>query len=130
MSKPQFTAAQFIAALPGTGGVISAIAARVGCTWTTAKKYIETYPTIAEAYAAECERMLDLAESVVFQNVKLAQDLQRDSRLPVDTSDAKWLLSRKGKGRGYSERTEVAGVDGGPLAVSIIEVVKDHAGTD
>ena len=36
-----YTAAQFIAAIPGTGGIITKIAEKVGCAWHTAKKYIE-----------------------------------------------------------------------------------------
>lgn len=40
MGKNLYTAAQFIEAIPGTGGIISAIAKRVGCDWITAKKYI------------------------------------------------------------------------------------------
>ena len=37
----QFTAKQFIKAIPGTGGIISALADKVGCGWHTAKRYIK-----------------------------------------------------------------------------------------
>jgi len=35
-----YKASQFIAAIPGSAGIISIIARRVGCDWNTAKKYV------------------------------------------------------------------------------------------
>ena len=64
-----FTAEQFIKAIPGTGGVITSIAERVGCAWNTAKKYITEYPTIAQAYQNESERVTDMARSVVITDI-------------------------------------------------------------
>jgi hypothetical protein len=34
--KNKYTAEQFIKAIPGTGGIISAIARKVDCEWNTA----------------------------------------------------------------------------------------------
>jgi hypothetical protein len=55
-----YTAAQFIAAIPGTGGIITTIAARIPCAWHTAKKYIEKWPTVKQAYDDECNKVLRL----------------------------------------------------------------------
>lgn len=96
MGKDLYTAAQFINAIPGTGGIISAIAKRVGCEWSTAKKYIETYPTIKAAYDNECEAVTDMAESVLITSIKNG-----------DSADAKWWLTRKGKARGFSGKLEI-----------------------
>lgn len=106
MSK-QYLAKQFIEAIPGSAGIISTIAKRVGCDWTTARAYIDNYPTIKAAFDAERESLLDLSESVLANNIKLALKQQQEGQAPVDTSDAKWVLSRLGKGRGYSEKQEV-----------------------
>ena len=57
MGKELYTAKQFIDAIPGTGGIVSTIADRVGCKWHTARKYIEEYPTIKEVYNEEIERV-------------------------------------------------------------------------
>lgn len=105
-NKNQYKAKDFIDAIPGTGGIISAIARKVGCTWDTAKKYIDEYPTIQAAYQNECESVLDMAESVIFNSIQ-----NKDSR------DAKWYLTRKGKVRGYgdSSKHEITGPDGGPV---------------
>ena len=114
-TKPnQYTAKQFIEAIPGTGGIIGTIAQRVGCKWHTAKKYIDEMPTVRAVYDDECEIMLDVAESAVVMSVKGG-----------DTRDAKWYLQMKGKQRGYVDRQEVTGAEGKPI--SIIEAVKPES---
>ena len=102
----KYTAKVFIDAIPKTGGIISTIAARVGCDWHTAKKYITTKPTIKAAYDAECESVIDMAEGVLLKGIESG-----------DTADAKWYLTRKGKHRGYAQRQEITGADGAPLVV-------------
>lgn len=102
----QYRAQQFIDAIPGSGGIISVIANRVGCAWHTAQKYILQYPTVQAAYADETESIVDLAESTVFKAI-------RDG----DVGAAKWYLQTKGKQRGYTERHEVTGAEGGPVIV-------------
>ena len=69
MGKELFTAKKFINAMPGTGGIISQIADKVGCTWHTARKYIETYPTIKQAYENEKHKVDDKALSNVYQDI-------------------------------------------------------------
>jgi hypothetical protein len=113
MSK-NYTAQLFVAAIPGTGGIVSAIARKVECDWNTAKKYIDTYPTVRAAYDAECEAMLDLAESTVLKNIK-----------DGDTSDAKWYLTKKGKGRGYGDAVELTGAKGGPIEIAQVPKLTD-----
>ena len=119
MGKELYTAAQFIKAIAGSGANITTIAARVGCVWDTAKKYIVTHPTVQRAYEAEEQSILDVSESVVIINIKFAQQIQLATRQPVDASDAKWWLSRKGKVRGFAERQELAGPDGGKIPLEL-----------
>ena len=64
-----FTAQDFIKAIPGTGGVISSIADRVGCVWHTAKKYIENHPTVKQAYENEKHKVDDKAISTILQAI-------------------------------------------------------------
>jgi hypothetical protein len=108
----RYTAQQFIDVIPGTGGIITTIAARVGCAWHTAKKYIETRPTIKSAYDNECERVLDAAETVIIDGIVKEKDIQT----------AKWYLTMKGDRRGYvpKQRTEVTGADGGPVLFNVV----------
>ncbi len=85
MGKELFTAKKFIDAIPGTGGIISTIAKKVGCQWHTAKKYIETKPTIKQAYLNEKHRVDDAAISNIFKSIIEDKDL----------STSKWWASMK-----------------------------------
>ena len=113
-NKDRYKTKQFIDAIPGTGGIISEIARKVGCDWITAKKYVTKYPTIAQAYMNECESVLDMAESNVIGLMEKS-----------DAGMLKYYLSTKGKKRGYVERTEVTGKDGGSVVISWDETDKD-----
>ena len=117
MSKvtSKYTAQTFIDAIPGTGGIISAIARKVGCDWKTADTWVRDFPTVKRAYDAECEAMLDLAESAVLRNIKLAAQGEGD------TADAKWYLTKKGKRRNYGDAVEVTGKDGGDIAITVVD---------
>jgi len=106
----RYTVKQFLKAIPDSGGIIGTIADRVGCTWVTAERFIREHPTVQAAYDAERENILDRSESLLFVNIRLQQKEQAQLRRPVDSSDAKWLLSRRGKHRGYTERHEVEDV--------------------
>ena len=97
MSRANYTAQQFIKAIPGTGGIITTIAARVGCAWHTAKRFINDYPTVAEAYQDECERVLDRAEVVVIDSFANPEE-------DPDIHTAKWYLKMKGGKRGYVQK--------------------------
>lgn len=123
MGKGLYTAEQFIKAIPGTGGIITSIARKVGCEWNTAKVYIEKYPTIKQAYENECETMLDMAEAELYKAVKAGKDWA-----------IKYTLATKGKNRGFTERNELTGKDGEPLTVRTIEIVlppeDKHVGND
>ena len=120
MGKELFRAQQFIDAIPGTGGIVTEIAKKVGCVWHTARKYIDTYPTIKAAHDDECETVLDMAETKVIEAIK-------DS----DPQMIRYYLSTKGKRRGYTERQEITGADGGALLLRIVEqIVGDDGNAD
>lgn len=105
-----YKAREFIDAIPGTGGIISAIAARVGCKWHTARDAIERFPSVKQAYDNEREVVTDVAESTVIKAI-------RDGGLGA----SQWWLTRKGKDRGFVERREVetSGPGGGPISISL-----------
>ena len=111
----KFTAQQVIDVIPGTGGIISTIASALGCTWITAKKYIENKPSVKQAYEDELEATIDLAEGVILRSIKRN-----------DSADAKWFLSRKGKDRGWVERTEITGKDGEAVSIKVARGIQDR----
>ncbi len=90
-----YKASDFIDAIPGSGGIITTIARRVGCDWATAKKYITEYATVRQAYENEKQAELDFAERNILKAV-------HDGDIPT----SRWYLSTVGKDRGYTERQE------------------------
>jgi len=106
----QYKAADFIRAIPGTGGIISAIARYVGCDWHTAKKYIDTHPSVKRAYQAEKEGLLDLAEVKLIERVKAG-----------DAWAIKYLLGKLGAHRGFGDRIDV-NLSGG---IAVAQVTAD-----
>jgi hypothetical protein len=96
-------------AIRGSGGITSAVAKALGCEWHTAESYINKWESTKQAFAAEGETILDKAESLLERNITLGLRIQQDEHRIVDSADAKWLLSRKGKHRGYAERKEIGG---------------------
>ena len=131
-----YKAQDFIDKIPGSGAIISSIAKAVGCTWHTARKYIDEYPTIHDAFEAERQRILDIAENVIIGNIMAANNQQAKAVRPkpdgtpgepvvVDSSDVRWYLSMKGRDRGYvkSEAHEHTGKDGGPISHTVNTIV-------
>lgn len=104
----QWTAQQFIAAIPGSGGIVATIAKRIGCDWHTARRYIDDYPTIRQAYEDECETVTDLAESTLIKSMQEG-----------DAGTAKWWLSRKRRDK-FADNLEVTGAAGGPIVIKVI----------
>jgi transposase-like protein len=103
-------------AIKDSGAIVSTIARRLGCRWTTAKKYIQKWEETKRAFADEEETVLDMAESVLFGAVK-----------DHDIQAAKWLLSKKAKARGYSDRIEHTGIDGEEIKITCTFVDPDDA---
>ncbi len=116
--KKQYKVKDFEAAIPGSGGIIDTIAKRVGCSWSTAQVHIYASAKLKTLLTEEEERRKDLAESILVSNMAIAARLQKEGQL-VDTGDAKWYLARKGKDRGYTERHELSGPDGGDIIMKV-----------
>ncbi len=118
--KADFDRETVLEAIKGSGGITSAIAKALGCQWHTADKYIHKWESTRQAFEAEGETVLDKAESLLERNITLGLRIQQEEHKIVDSADAKWLLARKGKHRGYAERREVTGADGNEVIVKIL----------
>ena len=93
----RYTVKTFVDAIPGSAGIITTIATRVGCDWKTAKKYIAERPTVKAAYDSECEKIADMAEAIVINSLTSKEGL----------STAKWYLTMKARDRGYGPEQQV-----------------------
>ena len=95
-TKPKYTTKQVINALLETFGAVYLAADKLGCTAQTVYNYIERHPTVKAAYEHEDGKTTDAAEVAL-----------RRAILNGEAWAIKYRLSTKGKGRGYTERTEV-----------------------
>ena len=108
MGKTRYTVADFEPHIAGSAGIITTIAKRVGCDWWTARTHIDNSPKLTKMYNDEAEGVLDMAESVLYKSIQAG-----------DTQDAKWLLTKKGKARGYGDAVEVSGPGGGEITLTV-----------
>lgn len=91
----KFEPADVIAALKATMGMRTLAARQLGCAYGTIRRYIETYPEIADAEREARENMLDKVE------LKLYDKCMKD-----DTTAIIFMLKTLGRNRGYVERSE------------------------
>lgn len=112
MSKPPkgYKKETVLKAIKGTGGIMSTIAKRLQCDWTTADRAVKYWEDTIRAFDDEKEAILDLCESTLINAINNNQ---------VDA--AKWYLTKKGKQRGYADRLELTVEDSGPLEFLVVD---------
>jgi hypothetical protein len=127
-----YTEQDFLEAIPGSGGIISTIANRVGCTWKTADKFCKSseYPNAHDLWLAEREGLKDQSESLVLTNIMLGRKIQSNSKLSdeqriVDSGDARWVLSRLGRDRGYGDKLDIEGDVKGKFDIEGLDPIDD-----
>lgn len=107
MSKPErYTAEQVATAITQSRGIIATAAESLGCTRQTVEKYINRYSVVKEACREARESTIDFVESKLLKNIDAG-----------DTTAMIFFLKTIGKSRGYIERQEVTGADGGSIKV-------------
>lgn len=89
---------QVLEAIKDSGGIISTIARKLGCTWGTAREYSGKWEETREALKDEKETILDIAENTLLDKIKEG-----------DEQSAKWYLSKIGKLRGYGDSLAIEG---------------------
>ena len=104
--QPRFTDDQVAEALRSTGGIRSDAAALLKCSPSTIKRYIDRSEALATIASEVVEHVIDLAE------LKLVEAINAGNLTAI-----MFYLKTKGKHRGYTERHEVGGNDGGPVEI-------------
>lgn len=87
-------------------GLVSLAAQLLGCSDEAVYGQIRRHPKVEEAARLATERELDAAESKLFEAIKKGESWA-----------ITFFLARKGKTRGYSERSEFTGKNGARLTV-------------
>jgi len=114
MSAQKFKAEDFITAIKGSRGMISAIANRVGCNRSTVYKYINDYVTVKQALDDERESMKDFAES------KLFQQINNDNITALI-----FYLKTQVRDRGYIEKINIEGNLNISIVNKLIKTIED-----
>lgn len=110
---------QLIEAIHAKQGVLSQVARALGISLQTIYYHRDRYATVAQAIIDARDtfdtELLDEGE------IKLREAVREGRAWAV-----RYVLSTKGKHRGYVERQEVTGGDGGPLTIRV--TVSDGGG--
>jgi hypothetical protein len=106
MAGNGISATKAIAAAQGSKGFITTIAKNLDCSRTHVYNLIEKYPSFRQAIVDERESLKDFAEGALLKEINGG-----------NITAIIFYLKCQGKDRGYVERTEITGKDGGPLIV-------------
>jgi len=106
MAKQRYSAEQVIEAIRKSRGLLSVVAQRLGCTRQTVENYVKRYPTVDRAVKEERQKVIDVAEGKLFEKLQSGESWA-----------IQFILKTLGKERGYTERTEVTGAEGGAMVI-------------
>jgi hypothetical protein len=111
--------AAYIVALEKNLGVLSTACKAAGVSKTTIYNWMKADPNFREQVEGVQDYALDFVESKLFGAINNGNVVA-----------AIFYLKTKGKARGYVERQEFAGVDGGPLNISLNLTKEDLVSDD
>lgn len=100
----KFTHKQIATALEETKGFLTLAAKRLGCHYTTIQQYIKKFPELKDIVLHIQESHLDSAEFALLKKINQG-----------DLGAICFYLKCKGKQRGYVERQEITGKNGGDV---------------
>lgn len=97
-------------ALHESKGAVYLAAKRLGVSHTSIYTYVKKYEDIADIKNYYDGELVDIGEIAL-----------RSAVTNKEPWAVKYILSTKGKDRGYTERSEVTGADGGPVPIRFID---------
>lgn len=108
MREAKHSLEQVLAAIKGTSGIKRIVAQRLDVHRNTVDNYLKRWMAARLAYDEEVDNLGDLAESVIIRSIQ-----------GENVETAKWFARMKLQHRGYVERQEITGKEGGPLRVKV-----------
>jgi hypothetical protein len=111
MNKEKYTKKEIIAALKASKGMVYVAADKLGCAANTIYRFANKYPEVQEAMQQERGYRVDVAE------LHLHNAVNRGEPWAVSLT-----LKTIGKDRGYTERQEITGADGGAINISVSDI--------
>lgn len=111
--RKNLTAADFLKVIPGSFGNISLVSRKLGIDRKTVCRYIDSFPEVKAAFEQEREAAIDFTESRLMQGINSG-----------DLESIRFFLRTIGRRRGYGDRMEVTGQNGGAI---IVQMTADDA---
>jgi hypothetical protein len=108
MASDRYTAQQVADALTQAKGFVSVAARNLSCSDQTVRNYIDRYSVCKQAVTDARESMIDIAEGRLYQNINGG-----------DNTAIIFYLKTQAKHRGYIERYEHTGRDGGDINIKL-----------
>lgn len=108
------TTKQIETAIQEKRGNVAAVARSLGVSREAIYKQIRKYKTLQGALDTARETMLDNAETALY-----------DQALEGNTTALIFFLKTQGKSRGYTERSELTGADGGAINIRDVKDMSD-----
>jgi hypothetical protein len=116
----KITAAEIGPLITETNGNVAAIARRFGCARSTIQSRIDKSPGLKALLEDARQGMVDIAESALYKRI-----------YEGDITAIIFFLKTRGKDRGYVERQEFTGKDGGDFGLAVKRLsVADEADID
>lgn len=122
MAAEKYNAEEVAAALTETRGMVTLAARKLGCSHVTVYRYLREYKSVAEAKKLAHESLGDQVE-LTLANLALGKLVSGTSNVyerEPNIAALIFLAKTKFKARGYVERTEHTGADGGAVPLEII----------
>jgi hypothetical protein len=119
----KYTAEQVASALTESQGMVTNAARRLGCTRKTVYNYIEKYVTVREALDDARESLGDRIEATLLSEAFGNSKENKDPNITALIFLAKTHPAMRK--RGYAERTEVTGADGGAIIFKSAQSLDD-----
>ena len=110
MAKQRFTPKQVADTLTETRGMVFLAAKKLGCSDDTIYNYAKRYKAVGDALRQQRGQFVDMAE------LKLWNAVNEGEAWAVQ-----FALRTLGKERGYVERQEVTGKDGGSIEIRAVD---------
>ncbi len=105
MGQPEkFTCDEMAQAITDARGLVSLVAKRLGCEQQTVRNYIKRYATCKQALEDARESLKDFTESQLLKQIDGG-----------NIAGIIFFLKTQARDRGYIERQEITGADGGAI---------------
>jgi hypothetical protein len=117
--KPKFKPEEVIDAIEKTHGFVSQAARLLKCHPDTVRSYARRYASVRQSLREEREKMKDAAELALYNQVMAGESWA-----------VQFFLKTQGKDRGYTERHEVTGENGGPVVQQVCIYLPDNGRGD